>query len=115
MCLLRPGYSEVWYRARFGIWRPWVRVPLLRPPATQDHLVISLLERITARNVKAEMLHGSMVGQIRGISSVGRVPAFQAEGRGFESRIPLQASNKIVWRSVETNSWIDISYLWSLI
>ena len=37
----------------------------------------------------------------RGISSVGRALASQAEGRGFESRIPLKAVNKIppqIWR-----------------
>ena len=31
----------------------------------------------------------------RGISSVGRALASQAEGRGFESRIPLEKKEKI--------------------
>src|SRR5690606_34501447 len=30
----------------------------------------------------------------RGSSSVGRASAFQAEGRGFESRLPLRANNE---------------------
>ena len=36
--------------------------------------------------------HGSQKNRIRGSSSVGRAPAFQAGRRGFESRLPLQLS-----------------------
>ena len=32
---------------------------------------------------------------ISGSSSVGRASAFQAEGRGFESRLPLKVKNKV--------------------
>src|SRR3989440_6933440 len=42
---------------------------------------------------------------ICGSNSVGRVPAFQAGCRGFESRLPLFHLNRLFTGSLEAASW----------
>ena len=47
-----------------------------------------------AHNDSGPQLHGPPWRSVCGSNSVGRVTAFQAVGRGFESRLPLKANTK---------------------
>jgi hypothetical protein len=55
---------------------------------------------VSLRRFESSPLHAAIVGR-RGSSSVGRARAFQARGRGFDSRLPLVASCAHVAQSAE--------------